>query len=57
MLTAAAAGIALASAGKLMGAGLPLAIGLTLIYPLALLPLGFYLPDERRRMRALLIRA
>ena len=57
VLTAAAAGIALASVGKLLGAGLPLCIVLTLIYPLALLPLGFYLPNERKRMRALLIRA
>ena len=57
VLTAAAAGIALASAGKLIGAGLALSVGLILVYPLVLLPLGFYLPAERKRLRALLIRA
>ena len=57
VLTAAAAGIALASAGKLIGAGLALSVGLILLYPLVLLPLGFYLPAERKRLRALLIRA
>jgi O-antigen/teichoic acid export membrane protein len=57
VLTAAAAGIALACVGKLLGAGLALSIVLTLVYPLVLLPLGFYLPAERKRMRALLIRA
>ena len=57
VLTAAAAGIALASAGKLVGAGLALSVGLILLYPLVLLPLGFYLPAERKRLRALLIRA
>ena len=29
------------------------AVGLTAVYPLLLLPLGFYLPVERRRLRAL----
>jgi O-antigen/teichoic acid export membrane protein len=46
--TAAAAGIALASIGKLAGGGLPVAVLLALAYPLVLLPLGFYLPAERR---------
>ncbi|MDW8338174.1 MAG: oligosaccharide flippase family protein, partial [Thermoleophilia bacterium] len=50
--TAAGAGIALAVAGKLVGAGLPLALGLALAYPLLLLPLGFYLPAERRAIGA-----
>jgi O-antigen/teichoic acid export membrane protein len=50
--TAAAAGIALAVGGKLAGAGLPLAVGLAVIYPLVLLPLGFYLPAERRAIGA-----
>jgi O-antigen/teichoic acid export membrane protein len=54
--TAAAAGVALAVAGKLVGGGLPLAIGLIVVYPLVLLPLGFYLPAERRRLRALVVR-
>ena len=40
-------------AGKLVGGGLPLAVCLILVYPLVLLPLGFYLPAERRRLRAL----
>lgn len=57
VLTAATAGIALASAGKLVGAGLALSVGLILLYPLVLLPLGFYLPAERKRLRELLIRA
>ena len=57
MLTAAAAGIVLAAAGKLVDGGLPVAIGLILVYPLALLPLGFYLPAERKRIRALVVRA
>ena len=54
--TAAAAGVALAVAGKLIGGGLPLAIGLIVAYPLVLLPLGFYLPAERKRLRALVVR-
>ena len=57
VLTAAAAGIALASAGKLVCAGLALSVGLILLYPLVLLPLGFYLPAERKRLRELLVRA
>ncbi len=57
VLTAAAAAVALASLGKVVGAGLPLAIGLILAYPLLLLPLGFYLPVERKRLRALRVRA
>ncbi len=50
----------LLAAGALTGIGeafrhsLPLAFGLTLAYPLLLLPLGFYLPAERRRLRRLL---
>jgi O-antigen/teichoic acid export membrane protein len=46
--TAVAVGIALVVAGKLAGGGLALALPLALVYPLALLPLGFYLPAERR---------
>jgi len=57
VLTAAAAGIGLAVLGKLVGAGLALSIGLILVYPLVLLPLGFYLPVERKRLRALRVRA
>ncbi len=55
--TAAFAGVALSVIGKLSGAGLPLAAALAIIYPLALLPLGFYLPAERKRLWALPARA
>ncbi|HZU82851.1 MAG TPA: polysaccharide biosynthesis C-terminal domain-containing protein, partial [Polyangiaceae bacterium] len=44
----------LAALGKALHVGLPLAILLALGFPLALAPLGFYLPVERRRLRALL---
>jgi O-antigen/teichoic acid export membrane protein len=56
VLTAAAAGVALAVTGKLVGGGLPVAALLALVYPLLLLPLGFYLPVERKRLRALIAR-
>ncbi len=56
VLTAAAAGVGLAVAGKLVGGGLPVAALLSLAYPLVLLPLGFYLPVERKRLRALILR-
>jgi O-antigen/teichoic acid export membrane protein len=48
--TAAAAGVALVAAGKLVDAPLWGALLLTLAYPLALLALGFYLPEERARL-------
>jgi O-antigen/teichoic acid export membrane protein len=51
---ALATAIALLIAGKLLDAPLPLAIALCAAYPLALLPLGFYLPGERARLRRLL---
>ena len=44
--------IGLVAAGKLAGVGLPVAFVLALAYPLALLPLGFYLPSERRAIGA-----
>lgn len=50
------AALLLAIAGKLVGGGLPVAVALSATYPLLLLPLGFYLPEERRRLRALLVR-
>jgi O-antigen/teichoic acid export membrane protein len=46
--TAVAAGLALVAIGKLAGGGLAVALPLALVYPLALWPLGFYLPAERR---------
>ena len=52
VLTAAATGVALAVAGKLAGGGLPVAPLLALAYPLALAPLGFYLPAERKAIGA-----
>jgi O-antigen/teichoic acid export membrane protein len=56
VLTAAATGAGLAVAGKLMGGGPAVAVLLSLAYPLALLPLGFYLPAERRAIGARLMR-
>ena len=50
--TATAAGLALVAIGKLADAGLALALPLALAYPLVLLPLGFYLPAERRAIGA-----
>ena len=44
---------AIVVAGKLADVGLPLAVALSALYPLALLPLRFYLPAERTRLRAL----
>jgi O-antigen/teichoic acid export membrane protein len=52
VLTAAAVGVVLVTAGKLVGGGLPVALFLTLVYPLVLLPTGFYLPAERKVIRA-----
>ena len=52
VVTAAATGIALVTAGKLADAGLVLALPLALVYPLVLLPLGFYLPAERKAIGA-----
>ena len=50
--TAVAVGVALVSLGKLAGGGLPIAALFSLAYPLALFPLGFYLPAERRAIGA-----
>ena len=56
VLTAAAAAVALTVAGK--GLDVPLAIAVALVgaYPLVLLLLGFFLPEERLRLRAILLR-
>ena len=54
--TAVGAAGALVVAGKLLDAGLPLAVGLSAAYPLALGLLGFYLPAERARLRRLVAR-
>jgi O-antigen/teichoic acid export membrane protein len=39
--------------GKVAKVSLPVAVALTAVYPLLLLPLGFYLPAERQRLRRL----
>jgi len=44
----------LTAVGKEMPHSLVLAFALTAVYPLVLLPLGFYLPAERKRLRRLL---
>ena len=54
--TAAGAGVALVVAGKLAETGLALSGVLVLAYPLLLAVLGFYLPAERKRLRALVAR-
>ena len=51
--TAAGAAVMLVVAGKLLDVGLALALLLSLVYPLALGLAGFYLPDERARLRRL----
>jgi hypothetical protein len=45
---------ALTAIGKELPHSLPLAIGLTVVYPLLLAAFGFYLPAERKRLRRLL---
>jgi O-antigen/teichoic acid export membrane protein len=52
VLTAGLAGAGLAIAGKLVGGGFTVALLLALVYPFALLPLGFYLPAERKAIGA-----
>jgi O-antigen/teichoic acid export membrane protein len=52
--TVAGTAVGLTVLGKLVDASLPLAIALVVVYPLALLPLGFYLPVERKRLRQLI---
>ena len=54
--TALAAAVALTVAGKALDVPLAGAIALALAYPLALLPLGFYLPAERDRIASTLLR-
>jgi hypothetical protein len=52
VLTLAAAAVGLTILGRVVGS-LPLAIALTLVHPLVLLPLGFYQRAELRRLRRL----
>ena len=51
--TAFGAAVAMTVAGRALDVPLAVAIALVAAYPLVLLPLGFYLPEERRRIRAL----
>ncbi len=53
VLTLTGAAIALTVLGSVLDVPLGVAILIVLSYPLALLPLGFYLPAERRRFRGL----
>jgi hypothetical protein len=55
VLTAVAAAVGLLLIGKALG-GLTAAIALSLAYPVALVLLGFLLPDERSRLRGALSR-
>jgi O-antigen/teichoic acid export membrane protein len=54
--TAALAAVALAAAGKLLDVGLPAAVALCAVYPLALALLGFTSREERRRLGRLVAR-
>ena len=49
VLTASGTAVALVVLEAQLG-GLAAALGLTLAYPLALLALGFFLPEERRTL-------
>jgi O-antigen/teichoic acid export membrane protein len=49
--TAFGAAIALTIVGRVLDLPLAAAIAIVAVYPLVLLPLGFYLPEELRRMR------
>jgi hypothetical protein len=52
--TLVAAAVGLTVVGKLLHASLPVAVALSAIYPLVLLPLGFYLRSELRPLRRVL---
>jgi uncharacterized membrane protein YfcA len=47
-----ASAITIAALGRSLHLPLAPSLVLALVYPLILLPLGFYLPAERRRLRA-----
>jgi hypothetical protein len=55
--TAFGVAIALTVLGRVLDPPLAAAIAIVAVYPLVLLPLGFYLPEERRRMRSLALLA
>ena len=52
-----AAAVGLTVLGKTLHVPLAGALGLVAVYPLILLPLGFYLPVELRRLRGLVLPA
>jgi O-antigen/teichoic acid export membrane protein len=56
VLTAAGAAVALTVVAKAFDVPLAAAIALVAVYPLVLLALGFYLPEERLRLRGLRLR-
>jgi len=53
VFTLVGVGVGLTILGSVVDVPLAVAILIALAYPLALLPLGFYLPAERRRLRGL----
>jgi len=53
VVTLVGVAVVLTVVGKTAHVSLPVAVVLSLAYPLVLLPLGFYLPAERRRLRRL----
>ncbi len=57
VVTAVAVAVALTVAARAAHLSLAASTVLVVVYPLALLPLGFYLPAERRRLRGLFARA
>ena len=57
VVTAVAVAGALTVAARAAHLSLAASAVLVVVYPLALLPLGFYLPSERRRLRGLFARA
>jgi O-antigen/teichoic acid export membrane protein len=54
VVTLVAAAVGLTVLGKLVHASLPVALALSAVYPLVLLPLGFYLRSELRPLRRVL---
>jgi hypothetical protein len=52
VVTALGTAVGLTVVGRALDVPLGGAIALVAVYPLVLLPLGFYLPEELRRLRA-----
>ena len=57
VVTLVGVAVGLTVLGKLVHASLPVALALAVAYPFLLLPLGFYLPAERARLRRLVLLA